>query len=256
MLILAYHRVNPEIRDGLSISPSMLRQELAQLRARGWSNVVLEETLDERLPGDTSKRFAITFDDGYQDNFFHAAPILDELDMRATVYLVSSYIDSDTPFPWVRPVVNGTFDESDLHMTTAQLHEGLSAGVFTYGSHTRTHPLLSGLDHRRAYDEISGSRRELEDRLSIGIDTFCYPAGDFTSETVAVVQEAGYRAAVVTPNRYIQETDHTLHRVGIYSHITPGLFAIKTHPVFIRVQRLRAFWALRRKVGRFTRRSR
>lgn len=248
MLILAYHRVNPEVRDGLSVSPETLREHLETLRARGLRNLVLEDVIGGSIEEIPTGAFAITFDDGYQDNIVHAEPVLRALGMKATVYLVASMIDSDEPFPWL-DASNG-FDDLDLHMTTAQLHQGLEGGAFTYGSHTLTHPKLSTLDRREARQEISESKERLERHLGIDVTTFCYPAGDFNEETVDLVAEAGYSAAVVTPNRHIQESALTLHRVGIYSHITPRLFSMKTSAVFSRAQHSRTFWGLRHWAAR------
>lgn len=250
MLILAYHRVNPEIRDGLSISPAMLRDQMANLLQRGWVNVLLEETIGSATPRFEEKTFALTFDDGYQDNYFHAAPVLEDLGLRATVYVVNSMIDSDKPFPWLQLGASDSHEPEDLHMTTDQLLDAKVRGVFEYGSHTLTHPLLSTLTSEEAWREISESKTALESRLGDPVTTFCYPAGDFRDETVAMVREAGYRAAVVTPNRLIPETMFTLHRVGVYSHITPLLFRIKTHPVFARAQHRPAFWRLRQAMRR------
>lgn len=248
MLILAYHRVNPEVRDGLSIAPATLRDQMKSLLSRGWSNVVLEEELGRSTKDFPHESFAITFDDGYRDNYVHAAPVLEELGLRATVFLVSSMIDSEEPFPWLKLPAPGQFDELDLHMTTSQLEA--AKGTFTYGSHTATHPMLSELDRSAATDEIAGSKTELEARLGIGVTTFCYPAGNFNAETIDIVRETGYKAAVVTPNRYIPETMHTLHRVGIYSHITPALFAVKISKPFDLAQRNRLFWDVRSRVAR------
>ena len=245
MLILAYHRVNREIRDGLSVSPVMLREQLGFLLSKGWTNVVLEEALSGTGLNREGRSFAITFDDGYQDNYFHAAPILHELGLRATVYLISDFIDATTPFPWVVARGQAELDSEDLHMTTDQLGETMKAGTFVFGSHTKSHPMLSDLGPDAATNEIVGSKAVLEERLGVEIQTFCYPAGNFNQETVEIARKAGYKAAVVTPNRFIEETPHTLHRVGVYSNMTSRLFAIKTHPGFARLQKSKGFWALR-----------
>ena len=250
MLILAYHRVNPEVRDGLSIPPVVFREQLITLLDRGLSNVVLDEAMASPVTSEHRHDFAITFDDGYQDNYLHAAPILDELGLRATVYVVSSMIDSDDPYPWLKPSQSGSYDREDLHMTSSQLEDGMGRGLFTLGSHTVSHPLLSRLDIGSAQDEISLSKSDLERHFGVEVQTFCYPAGDLNSEIVDIVQSAGYRAAVVTPNRYIPETNLTLHRVGIYSHVTPALFNKKTSRWFARAQRSKIFWRMRGRLPR------
>lgn len=250
MLILAYHRVNPEIRDGLSISPDMLNEQLTSLLDAGWTNVLLEEHLGEPNRGNGSKSFAITFDDGYQDNYMWAAPVLEGLGLRATIYVVSTMIDSNEPFPWLDLPDRAEHDPEDLHMTSSQIEDAARRGVFHYGSHTLTHPFLTQIDPGQARREIEQSRTELQDRLGMEITTFCYPAGDLNDEVVAMVREAGYAAAVVTPNRYIPETRLTLHRIGVYSHMTPRLFSIKTHPLFERAQKSKLFWRSRRALRR------
>lgn len=70
-----------------------------------------------------------------------------------------------------------------------------------FGSHTRSHAILSGLDREEAWSEISGSKAELESRLGREVVSFCYPngqEGDFTGETIAMVREAGYSLAVTS----------------------------------------------------------
>jgi peptidoglycan/xylan/chitin deacetylase (PgdA/CDA1 family) len=250
VLILAYHRVNPEVRDGLSVSPSTLRQHLTTLLDRGLTNVVLEDVIGADPDSLPQRAFAVTFDDGYRDNLVYAAPVLEDLGLRCTVYLVSSMIDSDIPFPWLKYGERGGFDDLDLHMTTAQIEKGMEDGLFTYGSHTVSHPMLSDLDEDAARLEIRSSKSDLEQRFGIDITTFCYPAGNFNDKTLQLVEEAGYRAAVVTPNRYIPESMHTLHRVGIYSHITPRLFSLKTSRLFDRAQKSKAFWDARARLDR------
>lgn len=247
MLILAYHRVNPEIRDGLSVSPQMLQRQLAHLLANGWHNVLLDEVIATSTESSRDRSFAITFDDGYQDNYFHAVPVLEGLGLRATVFLIAGQIDSPRPFPWLRITPSDSYDPEDLHMTTNQIRELLDRGTIAFGSHTMTHPLLSELDREVARGEIESSKHVLEDRFGIGVKTFCYPAGNFNAETVELVQQAGYLAAVVTPNRFIEETDYAMHRIGVYSNMTPTLFRVKTHPAFARLQKTRPFWAMRHR---------
>ena len=115
MLILAYHRVNPGAKDGLSVTPSMLEDQLLYLQTCGWENVMLDE---QALSGQLmvkAKKFAITFDDGYRDNYLHAFPLLKRLGMRATVFVSSGYVDTGQPFPWVSKRYQGNaLQQEDL----------------------------------------------------------------------------------------------------------------------------------------------
>ena len=256
MLILAYHRVNPEVKDSLSVSPATLDTQLKQLRSQGWENVVLEEAIASGDPIAHTRKFAVTFDDGYRDNYSHAFPVLKQLGMRATVFVSTTYVDTGQSFPWVtRSSSSRDIPEDDLPLTWKQLNEMVLAGVFHVGSHTLTHPLLSRLDRDAAYREIYESKQVLEDRLNVPVTSFCYPAGAFSQETIRLVDQSGYTSAVVTPNRFIPETPLTLHRVGVYRHTTPHLFNVKTHYLVAHAQKSRFCWALRRQAARLRNRG-
>jgi len=63
------------------------------------------------------------------------------------------------------------------------------------GAHTMTHPVLSALPASAQWAEIQCSKACLEDILERPVTSFAYPYGsrsDYTGETVAMVQEAGF----------------------------------------------------------------
>jgi peptidoglycan/xylan/chitin deacetylase (PgdA/CDA1 family) len=71
----------------------------------------------------------------------------------------------------------------------------LDPALVTIGSHTLTHPILTGLDAQEAEREICGSRELLEQRLGRPVELFCYPNGDVDSTALALARRA-YRVAV------------------------------------------------------------
>ena len=88
-------------------------------------------------------------------------------------------------------------DRSPAMLTWDQLREMAQGGI-TIGSHTVTHPRLSGLDSGTVRQELVESRSTLERELSADVRLFAYPFGgwqDFNEDTKAAVGEAGYRAA-------------------------------------------------------------
>ena len=66
---------------------------------------------------------------------------------------------------------------------------------FTVGSHTRSHVSLPMETPERIADELTVSKREIEQHLVAPVDHFAYPGGQFTSDIVAAVANAGYRYA-------------------------------------------------------------
>ena len=88
-------------------------------------------------------------------------------------------------------------DRSPAMLTWDQLREMARWGI-TIGSHTVTHPRLSGLDSGTVRQELVESRSTLGRELSADVRLFAYPFGgwqDFNEDTKAAVGEAGYRAA-------------------------------------------------------------
>ena len=76
-----------------------------------------------------------------------------------------------------------------------RLSEG---GVIEIGAHTVTHPVLSGLPAAVQRDEIVESKAHLTRILGRRVTSFAYPYGDYTTETAAIVQEAGFDSACST----------------------------------------------------------
>ena len=111
--ILVYHRVGPKEDDWSlpPLKPHAFDVQLAYL-TKNFEVVPLEyiaNALKKRKPL-PQKAVAITFDDGYQDNYLHAYPILKKYGVPATIFLTSGLIGTNKLFWWdkVRYIINHT----------------------------------------------------------------------------------------------------------------------------------------------------
>jgi peptidoglycan/xylan/chitin deacetylase (PgdA/CDA1 family) len=91
--------------------------------------------------------------------------------------------------------------------------------LITIGAHTRSHPILSTCTEAEQWDEIAGSKRDLELALQRPVRFFCYPNGqpaDFNEASRRLVQAAGYAAAFTSVSSLIHSgTDpYLVPRVG------------------------------------------
>jgi len=105
---------------------------------------------------------------------------LEELAQRA-----GAPIPADAPAPYAL-------------LSWAELKELAGSGLVDIGSHSRTHAILNTIDAERSWDEVYGSRQELERRLGVEVASFCYPNGlfpDYGPEHVEMVAKAGYGCA-------------------------------------------------------------
>lgn len=191
-MVLCYHGVGPttkRIDPGyLRVSPALFQRQLELLLGAGFEFVTVSEFV-ARWDGDQAPAglAALSFDDGMDDNHEIVLPILANLGLRATVYVVTGLIGK--PNPWMAAGSGARM------MNEAELQELASAGI-EIGAHTVTHPDLSLLDYDSCLDEVDGSRRELERLLGVAVKTFAYPFCRYGPAARAAVESAGFDAAV------------------------------------------------------------
>jgi peptidoglycan/xylan/chitin deacetylase (PgdA/CDA1 family) len=91
----------------------------------------------------------------------------------------------------------------------------IDPALVTIGSHTLSHPILTGLPVQALEHEVRDSRRWLEERLRRPVAHFCYPNGS-NSPTVRRVVAAVYDSAVSTDYGRVQDGDdpHLLRRIA------------------------------------------
>jgi peptidoglycan/xylan/chitin deacetylase (PgdA/CDA1 family) len=185
--ILAYHRVNDDPNDlsSYSISPAQLDEHLDLIKRRFTVTTLAEALRDRTNRVGMRDALVVTFDDGYEDNFTLAKPVLDRHGMKACFFVTSRFVGHRGG---TSECAAGAFPR----MSWDQLRTLASEG-FEIGAHTRTHPNLLRLAPDRARGEIEGSRHDLEKGLGAPVRCFAYPYGKrgvhFDDATKAVVGE-------------------------------------------------------------------
>lgn len=111
------------------------------------------------------------------------------------------------PDKQVRDVLDEIIAWANVKPTVRQTHRPLTSsemgwleqgGLIEVGAHTVTHPLLANRSLTTQRKEIMGGKTELEDILGHSVISFSYPYGNYTAETVALIQEAGFSCACST----------------------------------------------------------
>lgn len=185
--IFAYHKIaepSAGTRDPfLYVSPRSFDAQLAALKGMSLN----PGALDEFAKNDNG-RVIITFDDGFTSVLRNGLEILSRHNFHAIQFLVAGSLGKQNHWD----VAKG--DVPEPLMDEMQVREWLAAG-HQIGSHSMTHRNLRHLGSAETREEISGSKKLLEDRFGVEVSHFCYPYGSWNKTVRDLVIEAGYRTA-------------------------------------------------------------
>lgn len=181
--ILTYHSLD-ESGSVISVRPADFAKQMRTLYHQGFRAVSLPE-LPRVLHGRQNQQstVAITFDDGFENMYHHAIPVLATYGFTATVFLVSDYCDRRNDWPGQDACV----PRLPL-LRWSQVREMAALGI-QFGAHTKTHPNLEWLSEVAAREEIIGSQKAIEDHVQHRVDAFAYPYGAYNSLIRGLVRE-------------------------------------------------------------------
>jgi len=246
-LILMYHRVLPKhetavgfVQAGMYVTPATFQCHLQWL-TQHFQVVTLRSLVEkwDRGDWDDSARYcAITFDDGWVDNYRYAYPLLRAYGAPATIFLPTAltgtrewlwsdrlgYLltvarsrgervaDADAEVERAKRLPRAQRDEliDDLaHKLRARVPDErcflawsevreMANGGIDFASHTSSHALLPALDADALYRELRQPLDVLARELHTFAPLLAYPNGDHSAAVVAAARRAGYAAAVTT----------------------------------------------------------
>ena len=204
--ILMYHRVDSFGASGELnvVSQNSFEHQMKFLKKHGYQVISLEDLVQGINKGVLFNRHSvvITFDDGYEDNYTKAFPVIKKYDFPAIIFVISDFIG------------NSGF------MTWEQLKEMQDFNI-AVGSHTRHHVYLPGINEKgRLEDEIFNSKKIIEKNLGKEVDYFSYPSGGYSEEIKDLVKSAKYKGACATNrgfDRFNTEV-YELKRIRINDH--------------------------------------
>lgn len=240
--ILMYHRVTECIpgfpEPTWNVTPQRFAEQLGGLLSRGFEAWPLRKVLESHGAKEPIPRraFVVTFDDGYECVYSRALPILRELNIPATVFLSTAYLDSAEPFPcddWLAAGDPNVPLDSWRPLTTGQCREMQATGLIELAAHTHTHDDYRGRPNNLSID-LQRNSRELGNRFGVSRPTFAFPfgvvrdgfAGGIMSE---VAREAGFRCALSTDPELVRHNQESFlwGRFPAEQHDTAATLAAK-----------------------------
>lgn len=185
--------------EGINISPEKFFNQMLALKKAGWNTVSIYDFYEfmegkKDLP---KKSFLLTFDDGRKDSYYPSDPILQALDFRATMFVITERSLNSTK-------------KSSFYLSKMELKEMIKSGHWDIQSHGKLDHDLYDVDNEnrkghflsnrlwnyqekrletpeefatRINNDLSDSKTDIE-KLGVKVVGFAYPFGDYGQDSI------------------------------------------------------------------------
>jgi peptidoglycan/xylan/chitin deacetylase (PgdA/CDA1 family) len=202
--LLLYHRVTEGLSREMEIPFELFRRQLGWLEAHA-EIISLEDAITEDLRNGPRSTCVLTFDDGYEDLYRLAYPLLAERRLPFVLYLTTE------------PVETGhSLGPGGEPLSWDQVRAMAEGGLMTLGAHTHRHPDLRALSRDELAEELDRSNDLIERRTGIRPRHFAYPKGFWDPRAEELVR-ARYESAVLGagPPITLDSDRHRLSRIPV-----------------------------------------
>lgn len=210
--VLFYHHIQPWAdaltrgQTSLTVDPSVFDGQMAYLVSRGYTSITAEQLVNalRTHTGLAPRSVVITFDDGYEDNFTNAFPILQKYHLLGNIMVATGLLGgqgNNTYFSW------------------GELKQMVGNGTISAYDHTWSHYSTGTGNPTKDQYEIMTAKSQLESNLGKPVDIFTYPygSGQTNASLIVLLQRDGFVGAFSTIGGSLQCDSYifTLRRTRI-----------------------------------------
>jgi peptidoglycan/xylan/chitin deacetylase (PgdA/CDA1 family) len=213
--VIQYHKIDSPAADSLVrggfTPPRRFARQMAWLKKKGFvfyhaSELIAYFKQHGVFP---ENGIALTFDDGWQDNYTNAFPVLKQFGIKATIFIIPSVIGETS----TKAAAAG--EGPRAHLSRDQILEMARSGI-EFGSHSLNHRWLPELTPEEVKFEVEEARKQIEQLTQQPCLTFAYPAGYFSEAAKEIIRAAGHTAAFSTVYGPTDQVDlYALNRTEI-----------------------------------------
>ena len=200
--VLMYHGVGDNLRPGaeLVVKTEELERQLRHLLDRGYTPIWFE---DLKHVDKIEKPVILTFDDGYRDNYTELFPLLQKYGVKATVFVVSGYLDQST------------------NLNRDMIREMLDSGLVSVQCHTWYHLDLDSLSYTEQVEQLCWSKVDLLELTGREPFVIAYPRGRQNDDTLSICRKE-YRFGLKMGGEpyYTGDDPLLIHRISIPRRMT------------------------------------
>ena len=229
IIVLAYHSISKS--DYMySVDTNEFRAQLTYLKSKfdiisvcELENIIASGVMSLR------NKAVITFDDGLEDNYTNAFPVLKEVNIPATIFISTKFINGS---------IKNTHGYEFKFLNPHQIKEMEASGLIRFQNHTHSHPVLTTISKKEIEKENNISKKILKEHLHNSVEFIAYPKGKYSDEVISVMKESfklGFGSEGVI---------ESLERV---SKMEVPRFVVRREPWWkFRVKLLPQFWKLKK----------
>lgn len=216
--VFMYHHVNPHKGDMVTVTPDVFEAQMRFLAEKGYKTLNIDE-LVKFGGGDISlkeKAVAVTFDDGYLDNYVYAFPVLKKYNIKATIFIVTDWVEEaslnavssqESEVKSQEMIIPSHREGKELRVK-GQTHKVIvnwdiiremqDGGLIEFYSHTMSHRKCAELSDEELANELKDSKNIIEARLNKQCPYLCWPKGSYKEDSIGMAKKAGYTALFTT----------------------------------------------------------
>ena len=195
--VVMLHQVTPHTEaSGMNMPPEKFEQLLKYLVKRNSTFCFVSEL--DQYQGQKNI-VALSFDDGFLDNYQYAYPLLKKYNAKATIFLATKI-------------------EGIEKLNAEQIQEMSNSGMIEFGAHTQHHVNLLKLSDDVAYAEMQASKQDVEELVG-KCPSFAYPFGRFNEKHQQMAKDIGFKNAVSTRKKieaYTESNQFNIPRVSTH----------------------------------------
>ncbi len=238
--VFMYHHISPHKGDMVTVAPDVFEGQMRFLAESGYKTLSAEEIVSH-ADGKSAvggKAVAITFDDGYLDNYAHAFPILKKYNIKTTIFIVTDWVEaasnkvrsqksevrSDT-------VITPSHEECKNLIASSQAHKAVinwdmikemqKSGLTDFYSHTMSHRKCAELSYEDLRKELNNSKTVIEEKLRKPCPYLCWPKGSYNDLSVKAAQDVGYTALFTTKKGVVKKGSDrfSIERIAVKDNV-------------------------------------
>lgn len=205
--VLMYHHIQPESvakqlgQTALTVDSAIFDKQMQYLSQNGYTTLFADELINALINHQTlpKKSIVITIDDGYEDNYIYALPVLQKYGIKANIMLASGLMNNSNMLSW---------DE---------VKSLRSSGLIYFTNHTWSHYPVVKPPQVKIEMEIDIAQKEIQDETGQKVNVFTYPYGEFNGNAIKTLQEKSYIGSFSEiPGQYQCDSFiMTLHRTRV-----------------------------------------